>query len=185
MQVLKLDAAGSPQEWLDLDKAAYYVAKGMVAWDLGDTCMTLRGGNNVVTGRLSTLELKPIISIRTPKHVVSNHKSPTFSREVLLRRDRCLCAYCGGVFRERDLTLDHITPESRGGPTSYMNLVAACEFCNGRKGNRTPEEARMPLLYVPYTPNLHEKFILANRVIRSDQEEFLLLSVPKHSRLWS
>lgn len=185
MQVLSLDASGAPSEWLDLDKAAYYVAKGLVAWDLGETCKVLRGGTNALTGLQSTLEIKPIISVRTPRHVARNHKSPAFSREVLLRRDRCMCAYCGQVFRERDLTLDHITPESRGGATSWMNLVAACRACNCRKDNRTPEEARMPLLYVPYTPNLHEKFILANRVILADQAEFLLQSVPKHSRLWS
>lgn len=185
VQVLALDAAGHPSEWLSIERAAHYVAKGLVAWDLGDPCVVLRGGINARSGELSTMELKPIISVRCPIHFQKAHKSPSFSRSVLLRRDRLMCAYCGEVCKEKDLTLDHVTPESRGGKTDWMNLVAACKFCNHRKDCRTPEEANMPLLYVPYVPNLHEKFILENRVILADQAEFLLQSVPKHSRLWS
>jgi 5-methylcytosine-specific restriction endonuclease McrA len=185
VQVLALDSAGYPCEWLPLREAAHYVVKGLVVWELGETCHTLRGGTNRATGLLSTLELKPIISIRSPKHVPRPHKSPGFKRDVLLHRDKLTCAYCGQRFRETELTLDHVTPESRGGRTDYMNLVAACKPCNNRKDCKTPEEAGMPLLFVPYVPNLHEKFILANRVILADQFEFLRASVPRHSRLWS
>ncbi len=185
VRILALAADGAPAEWLEVERAAYYVSRNRVAWDLGDPVVTLRGGTNSITGLQSLMELKPIICIRSEVHVQRAHKSPPFERDVLLRRDRCVCAYCGERFKERELTLDHVTPESRGGPTDYMNIVAACKSCNGLKDNRTPEEAKMPLLYVPYTPNLHEKFILANRAILADQLEFLSLSVPKHSRLWS
>lgn len=184
VQILALAASGAPSEWITPEQAASYVVKKLVAWELGDPVATLRGGINAKSGHQSLLELKPILCIRGPMNIARPHKSPPFSRDVLLRRDRCLCAYCGQVFKERDLTLDHVTPESRGGETDYKNLVAACRPCNNRKDNRTPEEARMPLLYVPYTPNLHEKFILANRTILADQYEFLMQSVPRHSRLW-
>lgn len=185
VQILALSVDGSPQEWLTPDKAAYYLAREAVAWDLGETCMTLRGGTNALTGMQSTLELKPIICIKSSRFVQHPHKSPRFSRDALMRRDRCMCAYCGQLFRERDLTLDHVMPESRGGKTSWMNLVAACGPCNNRKDCRTPEEARMPLLYVPYVPNLYEEFILSNRVILADQFEFLVARVSKNSRLLS
>lgn len=65
-----------------------------------------------------------------------------------------------------------------------MNCITACRACNGRKGNRTPEEAGMSLLYLPYVPSLHEDMILRGRRILADQMEFLLASVPKSSRLY-
>ena len=64
-----------------------------------------------------------------------------------------------------------------------MNLVTADRYCNGRKGNRTPEEAKMPLLYAfPYIPNRNEAFILTNRRILADQADFLARGVSTHSR---
>jgi hypothetical protein len=81
--------------------------------------------------------------------------------------------------------MEHVTPSSRGGSTVWQNVVSACRACNQRKGNRTPESAGMPLLYVPYVPNRHEAFILANRRIVADQMNFLLAGVPRHSRLWA
>lgn len=73
----------------------------------------------------------------------------TYSREGVLVRDKGRCAYCG---RLTATTMDHVVPRSRGGATSWLNAVAACEGCNARKGNRTPEEAAMPLRWVPYVP---------------------------------
>jgi len=79
--------------------------------------------------------------------------------------------------------MEHIVPISKGGATSWMNLVAACKACNNRTANRTPEAAGMKLHYVPYVPNRYEAFILSNRKILADQMEFLLLGVPKSSRM--
>lgn len=73
----------------------------------------------------------------------------TYSREGVLLRDRRQCAYCG---RFTATTMDHVLPRSRGGATSWVNAVAACEPCNARKGDRTPDEARMPLRWEPYVP---------------------------------
>ena len=64
-----------------------------------------------------------------------------------------------------------------------MNSVTACRPCNTRKGNRAPEQANMPLIYIPYVPNRHEHFILRNRRILADQMEYLLAGVPRTSRL--
>lgn len=73
----------------------------------------------------------------------------TYSREGVLLRDRGQCAYCG---RFAATTMDHVLPRSRGGETSRGNAVAACEPCNAGKGDRTPDEARMPLRWDPYVP---------------------------------
>lgn len=71
-----------------------------------------------------------------------------WTRHGVLVRDRHRCAYCGG----RATTIDHVLPVSRGGEWSWLNNVAACQRCNGRKGNRTPQEAGMPLCCTPYVP---------------------------------
>jgi len=69
-----------------------------------------------------------------------------FSRRNIFERDKNACQYCGRRMPKTDLTLDHVVPRSRGGIDSWDNLVLACMPCNVRKGNRTPEEARMPLI---------------------------------------
>jgi 5-methylcytosine-specific restriction endonuclease McrA len=70
-------------------------------------------------------------------------------RASIIMRDRYRCQYCGVKGNAFELTLDHILPSSRGGRTEPENLCAACKTCNQRKGDRTPEEARMPLLSNP------------------------------------
>ena len=94
-----------------------------------------------------------------------------------------MCAYCGGEYNFFRLTRDHIRPLSRGGRDTWMNCITACKSCNGRKGNRLPEESGLTLLFLPYVPSLHEDMILRGRRILADQMEFLLASVPRHSRL--
>ncbi|MDH3209359.1 MAG: HNH endonuclease, partial [Burkholderiaceae bacterium] len=110
---------------------------------------------------------------------------PALSNTKLFSRDRLVCAYCGGRFQVDSLTREHIVPTSRGGLDSWMNCITACRPCNGRKGNRLPEEARMSLMYLPYVPSLHEDMILQGRRILTNQMEFLLASVPRTSRLHS
>jgi len=66
----------------------------------------------------------------------------------VLARDGRRCRYCGVECFE-DLTFDHVFPRSRGGGDNQANLVVACQSCNSRKSDRTPEEAKMPLLPVP------------------------------------
>lgn len=177
--ILKLDAAGSPIKWIDCEKAAYYVTKNLVQWHMGEH-MRLTGGTNK-DGVLSTLELPSIMAIRGP--ISPRRGSPRLEKSGLLRRDRYTCAYCGGVFKACDLQMEHIIPESRNGPTSWMNLVAACGTCNSLKADKTPEEAKMKLLYLPYVPNMHEGLILEGRRILADQMDFLMAGVSKNSRL--
>jgi HNH endonuclease len=184
VSILALDAGGSPRRWVGLEEAVGYYYKHQVAWDLGDNAFTLHGGISRMTGLRSQLTVKSIIAVKGEagkRNVFA--RTPAFSREMLFARDRMLCAYCGHVYKGADLTSEHVQPQSKGGKTSWTNLVTACKPCNMRKSNRTPEQAKMPLLYVPYTPNLHEAFILKNRRILADQMEFLMAGVPAHSRL--
>lgn len=71
-----------------------------------------------------------------------------YSRSGLLIRDRGICGYCLGPGD----TMDHIMPKSKGGRAEWTNAIVACKPCNGRKADRTPAEAGMPLLRVPFAP---------------------------------
>ncbi|MGY4720635.1 HNH endonuclease [Naumannella cuiyingiana] len=75
-------------------------------------------------------------------------RAPGWTKRGVLRRDRHTCAYCAG----HASTVDHLVPVSRGGRNTWSNTVAACGPCNARKANRTPEEARMRLAWIPRTP---------------------------------
>ena len=72
------------------------------------------------------------------------------SRQNIFKRDGGACQYCGNP---RDLTLDHVLPRSRGGKSTWDNLVTACKPCNSRKGDFTPEEIQMPLKQKPFKPS--------------------------------
>jgi 5-methylcytosine-specific restriction endonuclease McrA len=87
-----------------------------------------------------------------------------FSRRLLYRRDDHKCQYCGHAPGTRQLTIDHVMPRSRGGPTDWLNCVVACVQCNVRKGARTPEEAGIPLTRKPYRPSILEGFRVGGRV---------------------
>jgi 5-methylcytosine-specific restriction endonuclease McrA len=79
------------------------------------------------------------------------------SRRGVLLRDGSVCQYCGRKPAPEELTLDHVIPRSRAGPATWENLVACCLVCNGRKGNRTPQEAGMTLLRQPRALGTHTK----------------------------
>lgn len=75
-----------------------------------------------------------------------------FSRQNIYLRDRCTCQYCGKRKARSDLNLDHVIPRSRGGRTTWENVVCSCIKCNLDKGGRTPAEAGMRLLKQPARP---------------------------------
>ncbi len=183
MDVLQLDVSGRPQAWLSAKEAAVLYANDSVAWTLGDPFLLLRGGIQRRTGVQSRLELHPIVAVHGAIPSRAWRLTPSMSNAKLFARDRQMCAYCGGVFSLDELTREHMLPSSRGGADSWMNCITACRSCNSRKGNRTPNELGWSLHYLPYVPSLHEDMILRGRRIVADQMDFLLASVPSHSRL--
>jgi 5-methylcytosine-specific restriction endonuclease McrA len=90
------------------------------------------------------------------------HQTRALSRKNILLRDRNTCQYCGVLLSSGDLTLDHVVPRSRGGQTTWTNVVAACLRCNLLKGNRTLEEARLRLIREP----VHPQFLFSVHLLR-------------------
>ncbi len=97
-----------------------------------------------------------------------------FNKKNILRRDGYTCQYCNR--RGERLTVDHIVPRSRGGATTWINVVAACLRCNLRKGNRLPDEAGMRLIREP----VHPKFVFSTHMLRHPHASSLLDSWRKY-----
>ncbi len=110
------------------------------------------------------LVIRLVYYVRIPRQVTM---APT--RRSVLMRDNHTCQYCGTSGAQASLTLDHLLPRSRGGQTTWENVVIACRTCNMRKGDRTPEEAGMALRRRPGRPHYMA---------------FLLLGEPRSRELW-
>nr|BAL54062.1 HNH endonuclease domain-containing protein [uncultured Gammaproteobacteria bacterium] len=186
LQVLRTDASGLPLEWIGYQEAVKLYCLGQVAYTCGTRLYRIRGGINARSGRRSVIEIHSIIATYgyslQHKHHRPNY-TPPLSNRTLFRRDDYLCLYCGGRFRHRDLSRDHVTPLSRGGTDTWNNVVTACKRCNNYKAGRTPEEAGMELIAIPFTPTHAEYIYLQGRRILSDQMEFLRAHFPRRSPL--
>lgn len=187
-RVLKIDISGVPQMWITAEDAARYYATDSVAYTLGEICVRLHGGTSRLTGKRSILEIHPIVAVHGTSmadRLLRTCPSLTRFNHKLFRRDRNLCAYCGQSFGDSDLEREHILPLCRGGTDHWTNVVAACRSCNQRKANKTPEEAGMPLLFLPYVPSRWEDLILQARRshILGDQMDFLAAGLTADSRL--
>jgi 5-methylcytosine-specific restriction endonuclease McrA len=183
VRLLALDAYGRVLDWINWQDAACLYARDAVSWTLGEPCMQIHGGTSRLTGERSIIELHPIIAARGHARSRALDPTPPLTNTALFARDSQLCLYCGQHFSRPHLTRDHVLPISKGGRDNWENVVAACFHCNSRKANRTPQQAGMPLLAVPYRPSWIEHMILSNRNIRADQMAFLKAQLPKRSRL--
>ncbi len=96
------------------------------------------------------MKLPSVISL---KKYAPIERSPAFTRFNVFLRDRFMCQYCRTPHPTNDLTFDHIIPRSKGGRTTWQNVITACAHCNLMKGNRLPEEAHMFPSQKPFRPN--------------------------------
>ncbi|TNE99822.1 MAG: HNH endonuclease [Deltaproteobacteria bacterium] len=102
------------------------------------------------------------------KHLSS--KSVKFSRMNVYWRDNFKCQYCYKKFPTSHLTFDHVMPVSRGGGTSWQNVVTCCVRCNNKKANKTPQEAGMTLMKKPVMPKWSPQLCL--RLKKDDPSEW-------------
>lgn len=121
------------------------------------------GGTALTVGSPS-LRLEMPCILRLKRYVNAPQRGSTWSRHGVKVRDRWTCIYCGVHIGDRvhkyhtvvkqDFTVDHLLPQSKGGPSSWGNTACCCTWCNNRKGARTPSEAGMKLRWEPKTPRV-------------------------------
>jgi hypothetical protein len=175
-----------PLEWIDYRDAVRLHFMGQVAYSFGQTLFRLRGGTNARTGRRTVFEVTAIVATighsHNPGHLHRGYVPP-LNNETLFRRDGHLCLYCGQRFPSSQLSRDHVTPLSRGGEDIWKNVVTACRRCNNLKAWRTPEQAKLQLIAIPFTPSYAEYIYLKGRRVLADQMEYLLAHFPRSSPL--
>ena len=186
--VLRTDISGMPLEWVSCRDVIKLYYLGQVAYTCGDVMRRLHGGTNARTGLRSVIEIHSILATyghcRRPGFCDPDYVPP-LNNSALFARDAWLCMYCGGHFDRGELSRDHVTPLSQGGEDSWNNVVTACRRCNNYKAGRTPEQAGLELLAVPFVPTHAEYVYLRARRVLADQMEFLKAHFPRRSPLRS
>lgn len=184
--VLRTDVSGMPLEWIDYKEAARLYHQEQVAYTCGNSIFRLCGGTNARTGQRTVLDVNSIVATVGHAGNPGNTRHdyvPPLNNQTLFRRDAFLCMYCAQRFSSRELSRDHIRPFSQGGKDKWTNVVTACRRCNNLKASRTPEQARMQLIAVPFTPTYAEYIFLKGRRVLADQMEYLLAHFPRSSPL--
>lgn len=185
-EVLRTDISGMPLEWIDYQDAARLYYLGQVAYTCGTALYEIHGGINARSGRRSIIQVNSIIATYGNNHALNKARAqytPPLNNPTLFRRDAYLCLYCGQRFPPRELSRDHVQPVSRGGRDTWTNVVTACKRCNHHKAGRSPEQADLELLAVPFTPTHAEYIYLKGKRVLADQMEFLLAHFPRTSPL--
>ena len=141
-RTLMLDSAFRPLRTIPWQRA--------VVLDLQDRVDAIEYYDEVVRTPSTVFPLPAVVRLR--QYLRLARPGVSFSRRNVLLRDAFQCQYCGCRPPIRELTMDHVLPRSRGGGTTWDNVVTACRRCNVRKGNRTPREARMTLATHPRRP---------------------------------
>ena len=109
--------------------------------------------DQVINSPTFSLKLPSVIAL---KEYISTKKDPAFTRFNVFLRDKFLCQYCSKSFKVEELTFDHVIPKSKGGKTTWDNVVTSCRVCNTLKGNKSLKKIGVKLKSNPYTPNNFE-----------------------------
>jgi len=146
-------------------------AKRAICMDYLNKVDVLVNYNEKVGSPSTSIDLPSVIKIKN--YIRYDNLSVDLNKKNILARDNYTCQYCKS--NRLPLTIDHIIPKKRGGGDSWENLVAACQPCNQKKGDQTPNESNMILKSVPKRPNrLHyfHRFVKNNQV---DWKPYLFL----------
>jgi|TARA_B100000282_G_scaffold135365_1_gene96951 5-methylcytosine-specific restriction endonuclease McrA len=155
-----------------------YSLKLDAAWQPLEIIGSYRAFNMCYSGRAKMVSGYMADGIKIPSVIVLHtyvRKFPfklSCNRKNVFWRDNYHCQYCGGEFKINDLTMDHVNPKSKGGEKSWENIVTSCKCCNSKKRDRTPKEAKMPLIKKPYSPRVGLLDLNRNIPIHKDWKIF-------------
>ena len=119
-----------------------------------------------------TMPRPTVIRLTTYVRIPRDAHSRKITRRALFARDRWTCQYCGN--ERGTLTIDHVVPRSKGGASSWENIVTCCGPCNRRKGDRLPTQANMHPRRKPRVPNPTVFVHVATPTIPSAWQQYLL-----------
>lgn len=151
-QTLVLNATYEPLKVIDWQRAITLWVQGKVE--------IVEEGDRVIRSMSLSFKIPSVVRLL---YYAKLRKRPTvqFTRANIYARDEYTCQYCFGgdpqaptPSKPEDLTFDHVLPVSQGGTRNWDNIVTACEPCNRRKANRTPEQAGMLLRHKPRRPSV-------------------------------
>jgi 5-methylcytosine-specific restriction endonuclease McrA len=160
LRVLVLNASFEPINVCTVRRAVVLILKGVAN---AEECSP---SHWLHSSRFS-MPMPSVIRLVEYIHIPFERKS--LSRKNILLRDHNTCQYCNKVLPPTELTLDHVMPRSRGGDSSWDNLVACCRTCNNRKGDGRPEDNGMRLLKRPQAYNLHVNRQIIRYLGRADE----------------
>tara|TARA_Y100001968_G_scaffold164390_1_gene150436 strand:+ start:1596 stop:2102 length:507 start_codon:yes stop_codon:yes gene_type:complete len=157
-QVLVLNASYEPLNITSWRRATVLMLKGKAETLEEDSSHKIRQN------------LKAPSVIRLRQYIRVPYRDIPLSRKNIFQRDNNCCQYCGQ--RNKKLSIDHVLPRSRGGTDIWENVITSCLQCNVAKGNRTPEEAKMPLKQNPYKPLNNMSFETTKQIHSGQHKEW-------------
>ena len=158
LPVLVLNASYEPINICAARRAIVLVLKGVA--------MTEEENGHYLHAARIAMRVPSVIRLMEYRRIP--HQTRALSRKNILLRDRNTCQYCAWVLPSAELTLDHVVPRSRGGMSTWENLVACCQECNRKKGNQLPGETGMKLIREPRAFTLHTSRHIMRMIGRSD-----------------
>lgn len=141
--------------------------RGFILVDKGKAEIIKSDENPIISGFKTYV--RPVI-IRLLNYIKFHTRTLRANRNRIYKRDGYECVYCGS---KKDLTLDHVVPKSKGGQNTWMNLVTCCFKCNLKKGDRTPEEAKLKMRHQPFAPTLINENITIQNIWNDYQKSFV------------
>jgi len=160
--VLVLNANFEPVHVCDMRRAI-----GLI---LAEKALLVVNGRGYIQTINASFPRPSVIRLQKMVHRPRPQIKPT--RREVLRRDNYTCQYCGK--KTSELTIDHVTPRHLGGRHLWSNLVAACSYCNHRKGGRLPEEANMRPIQRPTEPPTSAQYIFGRHLADNAEWEMFL-----------
>lgn len=142
LRTLLLDSSYRPIKIIPWQRA--------VCLAVGDKVSIVESYDRVIRSPTFEMALPAVVAVK--QYLKVRPFRIRYSKRNIFARDSFTCQYCGCQPGSHNLTIDHVLPQSRGGRSIWENVVAACESCNHRKSDRTPEEANMLLLTKPFRP---------------------------------
>lgn len=149
-KTLILNASYEPIQFVDWKKA--------IALIFREKAEVVASYNKEIKSVSVSIKTPKVIRLKTYVKLLGTLARRSYSKPAVHRRDKYICQYCGIKLKSKEATIDHIMPQSRGGPSTWANTITSCGPCNNRKDNKTPEEANMKLLSVPGKPDLLQQF---------------------------